>query len=236
MSTSKVPNSSCLSRALKGHHYREPLYALILVSFIGFSTFRTSAQQRHPLPDHLNEHSTLVEIVQWLDKTSFGNARIGLKDTWYDDDYIPPLSDYRPALHTFVFAPGFKVTNIEGCTIALKSDDARIISKSMKVEEPKGRVAHLNIELHRMSPSKGRSTYRHTKDPEKSHVLGAWRTEYKYKGISSKTFLGLHLYSSDSKTPANWIGYHLAFTFDSKEMSKDFDAAFRQAIRLCRTK
>jgi len=29
---------------------------------------------------------------------------------------------------------------------------------------------------------------------------------------------------------------NIAFTFDTKQMSEQFDAAFRQAIRLCRAK
>lgn len=212
------------------------LCALLLFSLMGFANFRAVAQQRRPLPAELNENSSLSEIVQWLDRTSFGNARIGLKDTWDDVTYRPPWDHSEPAKHTFVFAPGFKLTNLEGCTIALKNDDPKTISKSMKLGEWKNRqVAQLNLELHRMSPTKGRSTYRYTKDPEKSRMLGAWRTEFKHKGWSYKSFLGVYLYSADSKKlEERWIGHNLAFTFDSKEMSEQFDAAFRQAIRLCK--
>lgn len=132
-------------------------------------------------------------------------GRFHVQTTWVD---------YAPAEHTFVFTQGFKLANIEGCTIALKNGDARTVSKSMNLEESKNRmVAHLNIELHRMSPTKGRSTYRYTKDLEKTRVLGPWRTEFKHKGFSYKSFLGLYLYSGDSKRPERWIGYNLAFTF-----------------------
>ena len=215
------------------------LYALLLLSLIAFPNFRTSAQQKRALPADLNENSSLSEILQWLDKTSFGNARITLKDALDDGrNYIPPYGEYyEPAKHTFVFTQGFKLSNIEGCIIALTNDDARTISKSMELEESKNQmVAQLNLELHRMSPTRGRSTYRYTKNPEKARVLGAWRTEYRYHGYFSRTCLGLHLHSSDAKEPERWKGYNLAITFDSREMSEQFDAAFQQAIRLCKSK
>ena len=210
---------------------------LLLLSLIALANFQTSAQVKRNLPEGLNENSSLSEIVQWLDRSSFGNARIVLNDTWDDLTYRSPLVDDEPAKNSFVFAQGFKVTNLEGCTIALGNNDPKTVLKSMELESRDRQVAQLNLEPHRMSPSKGRSTYRFTKDPEKSRVLGPWRTEFKHKGWSYKSFLGLYLYSADTrKLEARWIGYNLAFTFDNKEMSENFDAAFRQAIRLCRSK
>ncbi|HEV8431090.1 MAG TPA: hypothetical protein VGQ41_24515 [Pyrinomonadaceae bacterium] len=78
--------------------------------------------------------------------------------------------------------------------------------------------------------------HRYTKDPEKVRLLGAWRTEFKYNGWFSRTMVGLTLSSAEWKEPQRWEGMNLAFSFDTKEMSEKFDAAFRQAIRLCRSK
>ena len=65
-------------------------------------------------------------------------------------------------------------------------------------------------------------------------LLGAWRTEFGYKGWSSNTIVGLTLTSPEWKEPQRWEGMNLAFTFETEEMSRNFDAAFRQAIRLCK--
>jgi len=118
----------------------------------------------------------------------------------------------------------------------LRNDDARKVTKA-KVDDSTHRlVAEVWVQLNRMSPNKGRHTHRYTRDPEKVRLLGAWRTEFKYKGWSSKTIVGLKLSSPEWKEPQRWEGMNLAFTFDTEEMSEKFDAAFRQAIRLCRSK
>lgn len=216
---------------------RRSLSALLMVSSIGLSNIRTLAQDEALMPAELNQRSSLSEIVNWLNRTSFGNARVVLKDSWDTGTYRPPWGDDEPAKHTFVFTQGFKLTNIDGCTLALRNDDVRIVPTSLKMEDSKDHlVAELNLPLNRLSPTKGRRTYRFTKDPEKVRLLGAWRTEFKYKGLFSRTIVGLTLHSADSKEPGRWEGQNLAFTFDSKEMSEKFDAAFRQAIRLCRSK
>jgi hypothetical protein len=194
------------------------------------------AQKKPVLPGDLNQNSSVAEIVTWLDQTSFRNARIVLKDSWDAFIYRPPWDDTGPAEHTFIFTRGFRVTNIDGCNLMLRNDDARMVTKS-KVEDSKYRlVADIWVQLDRMSPKKGRRTYRYTNDPEKVSKLGAWRTEFKYNGWSSRTMVGLTLYSAEWKEPQRWVGTNLTFTFDTKEMSEKFDAAFRQAIRLCRTK
>ena len=87
-----------------------------------------------------------------------------------------------------------------------------------------------------MGADKGRHTHRYTKDKEKVRLLGAWRTEFSFKGWFSKTMVGLTLSSPQWKEPQHWEGLNLAFIFDTKEMGDEFDAAFRQAIRLCKNK
>ena len=89
------------------------------------------------------------------------------------------------------------------------------------------------VQLNRMSPNKGKRTYRYTSDPAKARLLGAWRTDFKYRGWSSNTIVGLNLNSSEWKEPQRWEGMDVAFAFDTKDETEKFDAAFRHAIRLC---
>ena len=208
------------------------LYALFLVSVVLLSSVRTPAQKR-PLPCDLNQDSSVSEILTWLDQTTFRNARIVLKDSSDAFTYRPPWDDSEPAKYTFIFTQGFRATNIDGCNLLLRNDDARIVTKS-KVEDSKHPlVAEVWVQLNRMSPNKGRHTHRYTKDPEKVRLLGAWRTEFTYKGWFSHTIVGLTLSSPEWKEPQRWNGWKIAFIFDTQEMGEKFDAAFRRAIRLC---
>lgn len=156
-----------------------------------------------------------------------------MKDSWYDESR-PPWDDTEAATNTFVFTSGFRATNIDGCNLLLRSDDASTFTKSKVDNSTHPVVAEVWVQLNRMSPDKGRHTHRYTTDPEKVRVLGAWRTDFKYGGWSSRTIVGLTLRSAEWKEPQRWEGTNVAFTFDNKEMSEKFDAAFRQAIRLCR--
>lgn len=197
------------------------------------SSFRAPAQNKPPLPGDLNQNSSVSEILKWLDQTTFRNARIVLKDSSDAFTYRPPWDDSGPAIHTFIFTQGFRVTNIDGCNVMLRNDDAKTVYKSKVQDSTHRSIADVWLQLNRMSPNKGKRTHRYTKDPEKVRLLGAWRTEFKYRGWFVRTMFGLSLYSPESKEPERWEGMDLAFTFDTKEMSEKFDAAFRRAIRLC---
>jgi hypothetical protein len=209
---------------------------LFIVSVVVISSCTGLAQNKPSLPGDLTQKSSVSEIVKWLDQTTFRNARVILKDSWDDFTYRPPWDDSEPAKNTFIFTQGFRVTNIESCNLLLRNDDARIVTKSKVEDSPSRLVAEVWVQLNRMSPTRGRHTHRYTKDPKKVSLLGAWRTEFKYRGWSSRTIVGLTLHSAEWKGPQRWEGMHLALTFDTEEMSKNFDAAFRQAIKLCRSK
>jgi hypothetical protein len=86
------------------------LYALFIMSVVGLSDFSALAQDKAPLPGDLNQNSSVSEILTWLDQTTFRNARIVLKDSRDAFIYRPPWEDSGPAMHTFVFTQGFKVT------------------------------------------------------------------------------------------------------------------------------
>ena len=211
-------------------------YSFIIASVVVLSSVRALAQKTPLLPGGLNQDSSVSEILTWLDQTTFRNARVVLKDSMDAFTYRPPWEDSGPAEHTFIFTQGFRVTNIDGCNLMLRNDDAKTVTKSKVDDSPHRLVADVWVQLDRMSPNKGRHTHRYTKDPEKVRLLGAWRTEFRFKGWFARTMVGLTLTSAEWKEPQRWEGMNLAFTFDTKEMSENFDAAFRQAIKLCKSK
>lgn len=216
--------------------FRRLLCAFFVASVIAGSSFSASSQNKTRVPGGLKEDSSISEILAWLDQTIFRNARIVLKDSRDDFVYRPPWDDAEPLKHTFIFLQGFRVTNIDGCNLMLRHDDAREVVKSKVLNSPHNLAVDLWVQLNRMSPDKGSRTHRYTKDPEKVRLLGAWKSEFKYKGWSSKTMAALKLHSPRWDKPQLWQGYNIAFTFETKEMSEQFETAFRQAIRLCRAK
>jgi len=63
------------------------LHALFILSVIAFLSFETFGQSTPRLPGNLNQHSTVSEILTWLDQTTFRNARVVLKDSSPSIDY-----------------------------------------------------------------------------------------------------------------------------------------------------
>ena len=193
------------------------------------------------MPAELSRSSSVYEILKWLDGTSFAHARVGVKtgsSEGYPDSYNPDLQEGTPG-YTLVFSQGFRLSGIGGCTPTLKNGDTHLVDHSKLISDAGShRAAELELRLDEMSPTKGKAPYRHTKNPEKARLVGAWRTEYKYKRFWRRRVVGaLTLYSRESEERlTTWNGETLTFTFDSKEMSEQFDAALRRAIRLCNEK
>ena len=210
--------------------------AFFIGTVVVLVSFGASAQNKTPLPGGLKEDSTVSEILTWLGQAAIPHARIVLKDSWDDFLYRPPWDDTEPMKHTFIFLEGFRVTNIDGCNLMLRHDDAREVDKLKVADTTRPLVVDLWVQLHRMSPDKGKRTHSYTRDPEKVRLLGAWKSEFKYKGWSSNTMAELKVHYPQGDKPQKWQGYNIAFSFDSKELSEQFEAAFRRAIRLCRAK
>lgn len=136
------------------------LYALLIMSVVGLSNFSVLAQDKAPLPGDLNQNSSVSEILTWLDQTTFRNARVVLKDSRDAFIYRPPWDDSGPAMHTFVFTQGFRVTSIDGCNLTLRNDDARMVTKSTVEDSTHRLVADVWVQLNRMGATKGRPTHR----------------------------------------------------------------------------
>jgi hypothetical protein len=96
---------------------RRSLSAFFVVSLVVLSSRGALAQKEHSLPGGLKPESTVAEILTWLDQTTFRSARVVLKDSRDTFEYSPPWDDTEPAKNTFTFTQGFRVTNIDGCTL-----------------------------------------------------------------------------------------------------------------------
>jgi hypothetical protein len=71
-----------------------------------------------------------------------------------------------------------------------------------------------------------------TVNPDKAQLLGTWRTEFKSNRSQEDVVLTLFAPGQTDKL-GTWKAETLTFTFDSKETSEKFTAAFRQAIEIC---
>jgi len=139
-----------------------------------------------------------------------------------------------------IFSQGFRFANLASCTLTLRNGDMRILRRPNKLydwNQGKSFVAELYIPLYRLSPRKDKAPYRQTKDPEKARLFGTWRTEFKHRGFLARHDVGMSYFPAGQRESKGYRdGETLTFTFDDKETSDEFDAAFRQAIRLCQAK
>ena len=142
----------------------------------------------------------------------------------------------RSSHDKFIFA--FALVGVvqgDTCGVTLRNENTRLIAHSKLVQDPppdQRYTAELYIPLNRLSVSKGKRPYRHTANPDKAQLPGTWRTEFKSNWSREDVVLTLFSPGKTLKLRV-WEAETLTFTFESKEMSEKFDAAFRQAIRIC---
>ncbi|HEV3467900.1 MAG TPA: hypothetical protein VG148_01155 [Pyrinomonadaceae bacterium] len=238
--------------------FRPVSHALLTVILVSLSAPAAAAQKR-TLPPELNQNSSLKEILDYLDRNSFPRARIGLKSRGPESytDYSDPVNSltlYRTRLsEEVVLSQGFRLAIVDGCELVLKNDDVQIanwwtksfnphvaslsdfVLKGEKGEAPlKPQSALIIIPLDKMSHRKGKGPYRHTKDAEEARRLGAWRTKFQNRGFFKRSIFGMEVYAAEPRqTSERTQAETITFTFDDKEASERFNAAFRQAIKLC---
>ena len=184
----------------------------------------------------------LREVLEEMDRTSLAGARVGVSDRGTPDypDALPePITGV--AKFTFVYSQGFRLANLEGCTLTLRNDDVKVLRPSRRgasAPGPEARyVMELYVALDKVSWRKGRKPYRHTKDAEKARVFGPWRAEYKKRRRRSQHIGGVSIFPIGQRERHNFFGYEkLSFTFDTREASEQFDSAFRRAVKLCQPK
>jgi hypothetical protein len=231
---------------------RPALRALWLVAAISLVGAKTVAQDKKTPPPELSHRASLSEILDWLDKTSFGHARVGLNRSGDPSvERADGSQDSGTVGEKFVFSRGFRLANLDGCTLTLRNDDVKLLGYADDAlftiggggehmfsevgKTPTRYVAELYVPLHRMSDRKGRAAYRHTSDAKRAGLLGAWRTTFKTK--RGRRYAGVSIFPAGQREKQGFTdGEMLTFTFDSKEAGEKFNAAFRQAIKLCGTK
>lgn len=234
------------------------LRAVCLVSLVNFSASNIYAQE-NVLPEGVNERSSLAEVLKYLDETGFAHARIGLES---DRSSTNPLDgDRRSVRDSAVFTQGFRLAKVNECTLTLRNNNLKILSFGSsadrdddvilrtfraKLGDPTLRrfnnvpgdppyPADLQIKLNKLRYEPAKAPYHHTKNPDTAKVFGSWRTKFKKDKGQDVLFLLVHAYPPEYGMES-MRGNTLTFTFDSQEMSERFDAAFRQAIKLCKDK
>lgn len=244
----------------------EQTISLAILSIIFFSISSETLAQSSKLPGELMKDSSLEEVINRLDKTSFAKARIGFHKHGQElsENEIPTANTTYS--EEAVFSQGFRLAKVEGCRIALKNDDVKLIDFSTKYPDPqRGSLSDfreqmnnqikytgfLNIALDSLNENKRKKTFRHTKKIEKAKLLGTWQTKYYLKNYSLFSLIfnpkeKIKTYGNDLNIsitlPGNDDGYDrmtgdfLTFTFDDKQTSEKFDSAFHRAIKLCNEK
>ena len=217
----------------------------------------------------MTEKSSLAEILNWLDKTSFPQARIGLEANVKEPETGEVITTATRYYEQAFFSKGFRLDKIDGCKVKLKNDDVEVLRYVSGYPDPsKGSLKFTKtqndhftgeffIPLQDLKANK--APYQHTKKVETADLLGTWRTELKLK--SNLSFLSLFpiIWSKDKaqekieelkenamrveitnaeRNERNDLMYgdELTFTFDDKQMSENFYAAFSRAIILCKDK
>lgn len=199
------------------------------------------SQEAVRLPGGLTSDSSVKELLEWLDKSSFAGAWIGLNNVGYN--YSSSYQDgYRvlPASQesfNVYFSQGFKLANLVGCMVTLRNDDIQLLSpETDKLSQNFApHIGELYIPLHRLDAKKGKNTHRWTSDAEKGKAYGVWRTTYRSGGFYSKRVFGTSIFPPNRRDLQGYLDADtVTFTFESKQMSDEFDVVFRQAIRRCK--
>ena len=172
------------------------LLSRILFSIVLSIAFCLSAfAQKTALPPELNKKSSLTDVLNWLDKMSFAQVRIGLESTGngltQPEDIPTSATSYSEEA---VFSQGFKLSKIEGCKIVLTNDDIKILQfRTANPDYNKGTFEYFRKADDDQSKFTGELTiplkeiiakkepFRYTSKTEKADLFGIWRTQFNTK-------------------------------------------------------
>lgn len=262
-----VSDSKFFIGAKTGMNLSKTFFSALFLSALIFVLISESAAQKVALPDGLTEKSTLAEVLAWLDRTSFADARIGFQATGTNPtDAIEASMSTASFSEWAVFGKGFRLSKADGCRIVLKNDSLDLLEFSTKSPDgqkgafPDFRKAgdkqsdyegNLYIALDLLSYKKMKTSYRLTDKKERADLLGTWQTKFYGKGdrfditkekyrippvkveITYDLLMEISGSGADGRDESMGADY-ITFTFDDKEMSDKFYAAFRRAVELCR--
>ena len=226
--------------------------ALFVIVFTTFTNADVFAQKETALPSPLNETSSLTQILDWLNENAFPHARVGLRAKGGTG---PPRS-YGLARESTpsgerIFSEGFHLKFVNGCHVTLSNEhvaiiDARnresgsfyrFINQKNRDRELTPQLAMVFLPLDRMSNTRGKGPYLHTKDQDKARLVGAWRTSFEQNGFFRKTIFDAELTAAE-QSQTKELGHFtsLTFTFDSQVLAEQFNVVFRRAITICSSK
>jgi len=208
---------------------------LVVTSSLNSKTFA----QQSSLPPELSQNSSVQEILDYLNRTSFPYARIG----WGvgEDDYYP----------MFV-SQGFSlVSGQDDCNLLLRNQHVTVYDAGWKkpfgVTSVSGAqppyTADFSARLETVSYDGGKAPFLEIKDPERAKFFGAWGTELKSRGFFTRPVFGLKFPAFKIPGLGAIIGGDefekittVTFLFDDRQEAERFDSAFRRVIRLCQSR
>jgi hypothetical protein len=216
---------------------------LFLLIFVCHS--RLFAQEVAPLELKLN--TSVLEILDYLNKTGFPQARIGIDTMTYE--VYSPNNPYAIFSRSAVFSPGFKITKIEGCFLTLRNENVKLLSfgttlsrdedrgfRSLK-ERAAGAVnypAELYLRLNKMGFAGKKKPYLYMKNAEAAKVFGSWAAKFISGNPEKEGAISIDIPDPRPGFGRDGIeGKNITFVFDDKQTSENFNTALRRAIRLC---
>jgi hypothetical protein len=225
---------------------------LFVILSTSFSDLDVLGQEKTLLPPALNQSSSLTEILTWLDKNAFPYAQVGLRKKGGQAPSLVPFKSGNPiSAQERIFSAGFQITAVDGCQVTLGNKHIaivhsrnpssgtfyRFIPQKNGKRELTPELALLFLPLDRMSERKGKGPHLQTGDQQKTKLLKTWQTTFDQKGLLRRSIFEMELTAAEQPQikELGSFGY-LSFSFDSKELAEQFNAAFRQAIRICGNK
>ena len=228
------------------------------ISIVAVCLSTNSLAQKQPNQDQSTQRSSVTEIIDDLNKTSFPHARVGL--AWDGGESYRDSSDSMQSMNLMLsrrsesafFAAGFTVERLDGCRLKLKNEQLKILSwyteapakhfmslskfvvegrKGEKILTPQSGV--LIIPLDKVK-YKDKSKPRFVKHEATAKLIGAWQTDFKESGFFKRSPFEMHVTAAEGPTlMSTMTAQTVIFAFDDKKESENFLVALRQAAQLC---
>ena len=215
----------------------------------------TLAQDQSTQVD-VKQLSTVTEVLEFLNKSSFAHARIGLVfdggEDYRGDDNTSRMNALVSRLsESAYFSSGFTFDNVNGCHLKLKNEQVKIVKwwsgsadqhfmslSKFLMEGRKGekqltpQSAVLSVPLDELKYKKEitpRETHKKTKQ-----LIGAWQVEFKEKNFFRRSVVHMDVTAAEgTNLSSKMTAQTLVFLFDDKQEAENFNTAFRRAIQLC---
>jgi len=226
--------------------------ALLVVVLSSFSNADVPGQEKTLLPPELNQSSSLTEILAWLDKNAFPYAQVGLRTKGGHAPSVVPFKSGNPIpAQERIFSEGFHVKVVNDCQVTLSNEQVTIIDARNRssgsfyrfITQKNGerqltpQLAMVFLPLNRMSDKRGKGPHLLNKDHEYAKSVGTWWTSYEQEGFFKKSIFDVELTAAEQSQTKELAHFeYLTFTFETKELAQQFDATFRQAIKICASK